>query len=64
MIMITHDLGIIAEVCDEVSVVYAGQIVGGAGTVKMSPPCTITQKVFSVLFRTLRTARQASRFRA
>ena len=27
MIMITNDLGIIAEVCDEVSVVYAGQIV-------------------------------------
>ena len=27
MIMITHALGIIAEVCDEVSVVYAGQIV-------------------------------------
>lgn len=27
MIMITHDLGIIAEVCDEVSVMYAGQIV-------------------------------------
>lgn len=27
MVMITHDLGIIAEVCDEVSVVYAGQIV-------------------------------------
>lgn len=27
MIMITHDLGIIADVCDEVSVVYAGQIV-------------------------------------
>ena len=27
MIMLTHDLGIIAEVCDEVSVVYAGQIV-------------------------------------
>ena len=27
MIMITHDLGIVAEVCDEVSVVYAGRIV-------------------------------------
>lgn len=27
MIMITHDLGIVAEICDEVSVVYAGQIV-------------------------------------
>ena len=27
IVMITHDLGIIAEVCDEVSVVYAGQIV-------------------------------------
>lgn len=27
MIMITHDLGIVAEVCDEVSIVYAGKIV-------------------------------------
>lgn len=27
MIMITHDLGIVAEICDEVSVVYAGQVV-------------------------------------
>jgi len=27
MIMITHDLGIVAEVCDEVSIMYAGEIV-------------------------------------
>lgn len=27
MIMITHDLGIVAEVCDEVSVVYAGHVI-------------------------------------
>ena len=27
MIMITHDLGIVAEICDEVAVVYAGNIV-------------------------------------
>jgi len=27
MIMITHDLGIVAEVCDEVAVIYAGRIV-------------------------------------
>ena len=27
MIMITHDLGIVAEVCDEVAVIYAGEIV-------------------------------------
>lgn len=33
MIMITHDLGIIAEVCDEVAVVYAGSIVE-KGTVR------------------------------
>ncbi len=26
MLMITHDLGIVAEVCDEVSVIYAGHI--------------------------------------
>ena len=27
MLMITHDLGIIAEICDEVSVIYAGHII-------------------------------------
>lgn len=27
MILITHDLGIVAEVCDQVAVVYAGEIV-------------------------------------
>jgi peptide/nickel transport system ATP-binding protein len=27
MIMITHDLGIVAEMCDEVAVIYAGEIV-------------------------------------
>ena len=27
MIMITHDLGIVAETCDEVAVMYAGRII-------------------------------------
>lgn len=27
MLMITHDLGIVAEVCDEVSIIYAGRVV-------------------------------------
>ena len=27
MLMITHDLGIVAEICDEVSIIYAGQVV-------------------------------------
>lgn len=27
MLMITHDLGIVAEICDEVSVIYAGEII-------------------------------------
>ncbi len=33
MIMITHDLGIVAEVCDDVAVLYAGRIVE-SGTVR------------------------------
>ena len=27
MILITHDLGVVAEICDYVSVIYAGSIV-------------------------------------
>jgi len=33
MLMITHDLGIVAKICDDVAVMYAGEIVE-AGTVK------------------------------
>lgn len=33
MIMITHDLGIVAEVCDRVAIMYAGELVE-SGTVK------------------------------
>ena len=27
MLMITHDLGIVAEICDKVSVIYAGRVI-------------------------------------
>lgn len=33
MIMITHDLGVVAEICDKVAIVYAGEIVE-SGTIK------------------------------
>ena len=32
MIMVTHDFGIVAKVCDKVAVMYAGKIVESAGT--------------------------------
>jgi oligopeptide/dipeptide ABC transporter ATP-binding protein len=31
MIMVTHDLGVVAKVCDRVVVMYAGKIVESAG---------------------------------
>ena len=35
VILITHDLGVIAEVCDEVAVMYAGRIVEKAGVLDL-----------------------------
>jgi peptide/nickel transport system ATP-binding protein len=35
IIMITHDLGVIAETCEEVAVFYAGQVVEEAGVVDL-----------------------------
>lgn len=35
VLMITHDLGIIAEVCDDVTIMYAGQIVESAPVVSL-----------------------------
>jgi ABC-type dipeptide/oligopeptide/nickel transport system ATPase component len=36
-IIITHDLGVIAEMCDRVLVMYAGQIVESAENIRQSP---------------------------
>lgn len=35
LLLITHDLGIVAELCERVYVMYAGQIVEGASTVDL-----------------------------
>lgn len=40
MILITHDLGIVAEICDKVAIMYAGHIVEYAGVEKIyTNPC-------------------------
>lgn len=51
MIMITHDLGVVAEICDEVAVVYAGQVVeyGTLEEVFDHPTHPYTQGLFGAL---------------
>lgn len=60
MLMITHDLGIVAEICDEVSVVYAGRVVehGTLADVFVIPDIHI-QKGCSIPSPTLRTRRKS-----
>lgn len=60
MLLITHDLGVIAEVCDEVCVIYAGQIVesGSLEEIYDNPKHPYTLGLFESLPR-----RQGSRQR-
>lgn len=40
MILITHDLGVVAEICDEIHVMYAGRIVESGETIEVfEHPC-------------------------
>jgi peptide/nickel transport system ATP-binding protein len=61
LLLITHNLGIVAEVCDRVAVMYAGQIVeeGGADEVFRSPAHPYTRallgSVISLRTETLRS---------
>lgn len=49
MILITHDLGIVAEICDTVAIMYAGRIVERAATASLfaNPTHPYTQGLFS-----------------
>ena len=51
MIMITHDLGIIAQVCDDVAIVYAGQIVeyGTLRQIFKNPQHPYTRGLFNAI---------------
>lgn len=51
MLMITHDLGVVAEVCDEVAVIYAGEIVeyGSKEDIFDHPSHPYTQGLFGAL---------------
>jgi len=51
MILITHDLGVVAEMCDDVAVVYAGEIVemGTVAQVFRSPAHPYTNGLFGSL---------------
>ncbi|MEF9983369.1 MAG: ABC transporter ATP-binding protein [Oscillospiraceae bacterium] len=51
MILITHDLGIVAEVCDEVSIMYAGKIIehGNLEDIFLRPKHPYTEGLFNSL---------------
>ena len=51
MLLITHDLGVVAEVCDDVAVMYAGRIVemGSADEVFNSTAHPYTEGLFNSL---------------
>ena len=51
MLMITHDLGVVAETCDKVAVIYAGEIVeyGTAAHVFNNPQHPYTLALFAAL---------------
>jgi len=53
MILITHDFGIVAEVCDDVAVVYAGEIVesGSKEDIFIRPSHPYTQGLFASIPR-------------
>jgi oligopeptide/dipeptide ABC transporter ATP-binding protein len=53
MILITHDLGVVAETCNKVAVVYAGQIVesGSVQDVFLSPKHPYTKGLFDSIPR-------------
>lgn len=48
MILITHDLGVVAEVCDDVAVIYAGSIIeyGSLQSIYTAPKHPYTQGLF------------------
>ena len=49
VIIVSHDLGVVADICDEVAVMYAGQIVerGAAAPVLEDPPHPYTTALLS-----------------
>ena len=49
MILITHDLGIVAEICDKVAIMYAGQVVEYADveSIYMNPCHPYTKGLFN-----------------
>jgi oligopeptide/dipeptide ABC transporter ATP-binding protein len=53
MLLITHDLGVVAETCDEVSVMYAGRVVeqGRVEDIYNKPRHAYTQGLFNSIVR-------------
>ena len=59
IIFITHDLGVVAEICDKIAVMYAGQVVEEGTTESLLKTVTpLYKRINSIITKAIRRPRR------